>query len=67
MTGTVDIAYDFNRIKIYGYLFDVSSISFTNTKVMYFDFILSKVYSKPSGKGVHIVLTYKIGNLVGGD
>ena len=66
-TETVDISYDFNRVKVYGYLFDVNSMSFTNVKVMYFDFTLSKVYSKPAGKGVHIVLTYKVGNLAGGD
>ena len=66
-TGTVDISYDFNRVRIYGYLFDVSSMSFVNTKVMYFDFVLSKVYSKPSGKGVDVELTFKIGDLAGGD
>lgn len=66
-TGTVDISYDFNRIKVYGYLFDVDSMSFTSTKVMYFDFTLSKVYSKPAGKGVDVELTFKIGNLAGGD
>jgi len=66
-TGTVDISYDFNRVKVYGYLFDVDSMSFTNVKVMYFDFILSKVYSKPSGKGVDVELTFKVGGLAGGE
>jgi len=67
MTGTVDKAYDFNRVKVYGYLFDVDSMSFVNTKIMYFDFTLSKVYSKPANKGVDVELTFKVGNLAGGE